>query len=224
MSAKPTIVFDLDGTLADTICDLVAAMNRCVTRFDIAPIQVRQVAHLTGKGGLRAMISHAAKMSGKTLTESQLMEAFGLSVDDYHQNIAVKSQLYPGALAALKKFSSKGWRLGICTNKPIRQAEKLLSELGAGQLFHAITGVDSFDFKKPDPRHLTETIELAGGCSKRAVMVGDTVNDILTAQNAGIPVIAVDFGYSEKPVQAYQPDRVISGFEFLFDEALELIG
>ncbi len=169
------------------------------------------------------MIVQAFQLSGKPLQEARLEELFAASVEDYRQNMAVETVLYPGARACLERFSSEGWLLGICTNKPAGLAEKLLRELAIDQRFSSVTGSDSFDFRKPDPRHLIRTIEMAGGCPSWAIMVGDTQNDILTAQNAGIPVIAVDFGYAGHPLQTCGPDRVISAFDALFEEADKLV-
>ena len=223
MSDQPTIIFDLDGTLADTIHDLVLAMNRTLEMRDINPVGADQVRNLGGIG-LKAMIERAFQLNGEPLGQELLEEVFAISVADYRENIADQTVFYPGARASLQQFTDQGWLLGVCTNKPVGLAEKLLSELGTDGLFSSITGGDSFEFKKPDPQHLTRTIEMAGGMGSKAIMVGDTQVDILTAQNANIPVIAVDFGYCEHPVEKYSPDAVISSFDDLFEEAVKLIG
>ncbi len=223
MRRQPTIIFDLDGTLADTLSDLVAALNRTLASHNVMPVSANQVGYMTGRGGLKGMIKYAIGKEDMSLDQKLVGALFISCIDDYRQNIAVETVLYPGVIACLELFSNQGWLLGVCTNKPIELANKLLCELGIDQLFSVVTGVDSFDFKKPDPRHLTRTIELAGGSCSRAIMVGDTQNDILTAQRAGIPVIAVDFGYSEHPVKMYSPDWVISSFDDLFAQAQKLI-
>lgn len=223
MDVQPTIIFDLDGTLADTLDDLVAALNRSIAEYGISPVDAQKVAHLTGRGGLRAMITFAFETDRAFLSQKLLNEVFAASVRDYNQNIADKTKLYPGAIECLEQFADQGWLLGVCTNKPLGLAQLLLRELATEHLFSAVTGVDSFDFKKPDPRHLTQTITMAGGVASKAVMVGDTQNDILTAQNAKIPVIAVDFGYSEHPLESYAPNRIVSNFETLFDVAKNLL-
>jgi phosphoglycolate phosphatase len=220
---QPTIVFDLDGTLADTIQDLVAALNRILETYDVPPHAASELAHLTGKGGLRAMISHAFASNGKALSQEDIEEVFADTVKDYDRNIVIETVLYPGVQASLEQFRAAGWLLAVCTNKPIAQAEKLLRALEIETFFQAITGADSFAFKKPDPRHLIQTIEIAGGRPQTAIMVGDTITDVLTAQNAGIRVIAVDFGYSDIDVGALAPDGVISGFDALFAAASALI-
>ena len=223
MNTRPTIIFDLDGTLADTLRDLVPALNRTLVERHINPVHAHQIGHLTGAGGLKAMIERAFRLSGQPLSHELRQELFAASVEDYRQNIAVETVLYPGVRAGLERFSDQGWLLGVCTNKPVGLAAKLLRELAVDHLFASVTGSDSYKFKKPDPRHLTRTIETAGGLASRAVMVGDTQNDILTAQKANVPVIAVDYGYSDHPLETYGPDRVISGFETLFEAAVELM-
>ena len=169
------------------------------------------------------MIKHAYDLRGGRLEQRKLDELFAETVEDYDRNIAVDTVLYPGVRRSIEEFQTSGWLLAICTNKPIKQATKLLDLLNLSPNFAAVTGVDSFEFKKPDPRHLTRTIELAGGRTEQAVMVGDTKTDIYAAQNAGIPVVAVDFGYSDVHVSTLKPNRVISSFDALHLEATSLI-
>lgn len=218
-SVQPTIVFDLDGTLADTVDDLLAALNRTLRRCGLPAFAKRDFERLSGGGGLRAMLAFAFETNGKPLSGAQHQALFAETVVDYDQNIAVKSRLYPDALEALTTFEDAGWRLAVCTNKPIAQATKLLGALGIGKRFDAITGSDSFPFRKPDPRHLIETIKTAGGHPDKAIMVGDSETDIKTARAAKCPVIAVDFGYSEHHVSTYDPDVVISRFDALYRQA-----
>lgn len=223
MAAQSTIVFDLDGTLADTIHDLVAALNRTLATIGLPPFTPSDVAHLTGKGGLRAMITHAFALTDIQPEQGDLENMFDVTVRDYDQNIAVETTLYSGVKNALEAFQSNGWLLAVCTNKPIVQTQKLLGALNIDGFFDAVAGVDSFEFKKPDPRHLIQTIEMAGGSIKHAVMVGDTQTDILTAKNANVPVVAVDFGYSDVHVKTLAPNRVISNFDALYSEAASLL-
>ncbi len=222
MTTRPTIIFDLDGTLADTIRDLLPALNRTIATRGIDPVSTQQIGHLTG-AGMKSMIEHAFALNNQALDAELLDELFAASLQDYEQNIAVETVFYPGVRASLQQFISEGWLTGVCTNKPVGLATKLLQELEADHLFCAITGGDSFEIRKPDPGHLVKTIEMAGGKPTRAIMVGDSENDILTAQNAGIPVVAVDFGYCEHPVENYSPDVVISAFEQLYNAAIRLV-
>jgi len=223
MATQSTIVFDLDGTLADTIHDLVAALNRTLAAHGLPPFTPSDIAYLTGKGGLRAMIAHAFSLADRQPKQRDLEHMFDVTVRDYDQNIAVQTTLYSGVENALKAFKSNGWLLAVCTNKPIAQTQKLLGRLNIDGFFDAVAGADSFEFKKPDPKHLIQTIEMAGGCIKQAVMVGDTQTDIFAAKNANVPVVAVDFGYSDVHVKTFAPDRVISNFDALYAEAAALL-
>ena len=222
MAVQPTIIFDLDGTLADTIRDLVPSLNRTIATCGLPPVRAQEVGHVSGKG-IKPMIQLAFDRNKRSLAPVLLDELFDYYMDDYAKNIAVNTVLFPGAHESIEVFSSKGWLLGVCTNKPIELADDLLRQLGVDENFASVTGGDSFDFRKPDPRHLIHTIEMAGGKPSMALMVGDSQNDILTAQNAGIPSVAVDFGYSEHPVASYGPHRVISSFDILYETAAELI-
>ena len=222
MRDNPTIVFDLDGTLADTMRDLVPALNNTIASQGLIPVTNQQVGHVSGKG-IKPMIALAYELNDKTIASSLMDQLFETYMADYSENIAVHTVLYDGVEQCLSQFAANGWNLAVCTNKPVALAEKLLARLGVDHFFASITGGDSFEYRKPDAAHLTKTIELAGGNPKNAVMVGDSQNDFLTAQNANIPVIAMNFGYSEHPVETYHPDRVVSHFNTIFDIAQKLI-
>ena len=222
MDTRPTIIFDLDGTLADTIHDLVPCINRVVQPQNLAPVSIQQIGPGSGKG-VKSMIELAYAINNKPLPPQLLTELISEFMVDYWHNICVDTVMYEGTETVLKQFGANNWLLGVCTNKPIDMAEKLLQDLGIKSLFSSITGADSFEFRKPDPRHLLKTIELAGGTPERAIMIGDSQTDILTAQNANIPVVAVDFGYSEEPVATFNPDIVISHYSQLFAAVSTLV-
>lgn len=222
LGTPPTVVFDLDGTLADSLRDLVPAINRTLLPHDISPVTALEIGHLTARGGLKAMIEFAFVRDQQTLSQARLEDVFEACVQDYHLNIAVNTDLYPGVRACLKKFKEEGWLLGVCTNKPVTLANELLRALTIDQFFNVVTGGDSFSFKKPDPLHLLKTIELAEGASNKAIMVGDTETDILTARRAGVPSIGVSFGYSDQPLDVFCPDLVTSHFDCLFDVASKI--
>ncbi|MCF6320468.1 MAG: HAD-IA family hydrolase [Rhizobiaceae bacterium] len=222
MSIKPTIVFDLDGTLADTMLDLVPVLNRTIAIQGLKPVTAEQVGHVSGKG-IKPMIKLAYTLNKKSISAQMVDELFDIYLKDYTNNIAVNTRFFEGVENCLKIFTDDNWILAVCTNKPVKLADKLLRELGAHQMFSAVPGFDSFDYCKPDARHLIKTIELAGGSASNAIMVGDSQNDILTAQNASIPVVAVDFGYSEHPVATYNPDQIISNFDQLYETAVEMM-
>jgi phosphoglycolate phosphatase len=222
MAAAPTLVFDLDGTLADTAGDLIGALNVVLAGEGVAPVPVAAARSLLGAGG-RALIARGFKLSGRELTPTKLDALVVDFLAYYNAHIADESRLYPGVEACLARCAAAGWRLAVCTNKFERSSNLLLGKLGVADRFAFVCGQDTFGVGKPDPRPLIETIRKAGGDPKRAAMVGDSRTDIATARAAGTPVIAVDFGYTDVPVAELGPDRVISHFDALFETAEALL-
>jgi phosphoglycolate phosphatase len=209
-----TLVFDLDGTLIDTAPDLAAATNHVLASHGLAALDEKEIRPFVGHGALK-MIEEAMAAHGRRLAQKELYDLFELFIVYYAANIAVKSRPYGGVVLALEKFKAQGATLAVCTNKLEAHALALLRALDMSRYFAAITGRDSLGAYKPDARHLTGTIGLANGDAARAIMIGDSETDILTAKNAGIPVIAVDFGYSQEPVRSFAPDIVISHYDQL---------
>ncbi|GEO13487.1 HAD family hydrolase [Microvirga aerophila] len=218
----PIAVFDLDGTLADTAGDLVGTLNVILAQEGVSPVPVEAARDMIGIGA-RALIERGFEAAGKELAPTHLDELFRQFMTHYSQNICIRTQLYPGVDAALDRLEEAGFILAVCTNKMEAHSVKLLDELGVGHRFAANCGRDTFPYFKPDPRHLTLTIERAGGHPSRAIMIGDSRTDIVTAKNARIPVIAVPFGYTEVPVQELGPDLVIEHFDELFDAVENLL-
>ncbi len=214
-NVSPIAVFDLDGTLADTAGDLVGTLNVILKQEGLAPLPVSKARDMIGAGA-RALIQRGFEAAGKELTPAYLDELFRQFMIHYGENICVETRLYPGAAEALDRLEKAGFILAVCTNKVEEHSVKLLHELGIGHRFAANCGRDTFPYFKPDPRHLTLTIERAGGSPARAVMIGDSRTDIVTAQNAGIPAIAVPFGYTDVPVRELGPDLVVGHFDELF--------
>ena len=212
---SPIAVFDLDGTLADTAGDLVGTLNVILDREGLSPLPVAKARDMIGAGA-RALIQRGFEAAGKELTPAHLDELFRQFMVHYGENICVQTRLYPGVAEALDRLEEAGFILAVCTNKVEEHSVKLLQELGIGHRFAANCGRDTFPYFKPDPRHLTLTIDRAGGHPARAVMIGDSRTDIVTAQNAGIPVVAVPFGYTDLPVRELGPDLVINHFDELF--------
>jgi phosphoglycolate phosphatase len=210
----PILVFDLDGTLADTILDLIPVLNRVTATQGLEAIPIADVGHVVGHGA-RAMIERAFAYHNRTLDEAIHEKLFTDFLTDYEENIAANTVIFEGAMDVLDALEAQGWKFAVCTNKPEKLAVKLLQELGVAHRFAAVTGGDTYPYRKPDPRHLTNTIEKAGGNRERAVMIGDSRTDIDTAKAAGIPVVAVDFGYTDVPVRLLGPDVVISHFSEL---------
>ncbi|WP_315920060.1 phosphoglycolate phosphatase [Mesorhizobium sp. SP-1A] len=221
---RPIIVFDLDGTLIDTAPDLLDSLNHSLAAGQMQAVDTVGFKRFVGHGG-RVMIERAYSAQQKRLPAEEHDRLLKIFLDHYTQNIPGKSLPYPGVLQAIARFEDAGYALAVCTNKFEASSLALIEALGLTKHFTAIAGQDTFPFRKPDPRHLLKTIELAGGDPERALMVGDSQTDIDTAKAAGIPVVAVDFGYTDRHVSEFEPSAVISHFDDLtLDLAAKLIG
>jgi len=214
--AAALVVFDLDGTLIDTAPDLVATLNVVFEREGMPAVPYETARKLIG-GGAKAMIALGIEAEGRSVTSQRLEQLFADFIAHYTTHIADHSRPFPGLLEALDTLAASGHRFAVCTNKLERLSVLLLQQLKLADRFAAICGQDTFGIQKPNPEALTRTIAAAGAKPGHAIMIGDSETDIRTARAGGIPVVAVDFGYSEKPVADYAPDRVISHFAQLPD-------
>ena len=161
------------------------------------------------------MIERAYAAKQKVLSDIRLKELFDIFLEHYTAGMPGESKPYAGVIDALDRFEAAGYMTAVCTNKFEVMSVTLLTGLGLHERFRAICGQDTFAFRKPDPRHLIETIARAGGDPAHAVMVGDSETDIKTAQAAGIPVVAVDFGYTDRHVREFEPSHIISHYDEL---------
>jgi phosphoglycolate phosphatase len=216
VTLPPVLAIDLDGTLVDTAPDLMSALNVVLAEAGLPAVPLEAAKGMIGAGA-RALLERGLNWVGADRTTKEIDRLFEAFFRHYTSHIADESRPFPGAIEAIDRFAAEGWRLAICTNKLEGMSRLLLEELGILDRFTAVSGGDSFPFKKPDPRHLRETIAAAGGEHGNAVMVGDSETDVQTAKAAGVPVIAVDFGYSTVPVSTLSPDRIISRFDELHD-------
>ncbi|UYW28724.1 phosphoglycolate phosphatase [Methylorubrum extorquens] len=214
--SSPIVVFDLDGTLAETAGDLIGTLNVILARDGQAPLPLEQARDLLGAGA-RALIQRGFTVAGASLTPERLETLFQDFLAYYGEHLTDNSYLFPGVVEALDRLEAAGFRLAICTNKVESHAVALLDALGIGHRFCTIVGKETFAFSKPDPRHITATIERAGGDLRRAVMVGDSKADVAAAKAAGIPVVGVTFGYTPVPMRELAPDWVIEHFDALPD-------
>lgn len=221
-SPAPILVFDLDGTLADTARDLIATLNVLLTREGLPAVAPAAARDLVGAGA-QALIERGFALHNAALSPERIQPMVADFLSHYEAHIADETCLFPGARAALDRFRDAGFRLAICTNKPERLARLLIDRLAVADRFDAICGRGSFPVHKPDPQMLHLTVAAAGGDPARTIMVGDSRTDVDTARNAGAPVIAVDFGYTDTPVAALGPDRIISHFDELWAAAQELL-
>ena len=221
--AVPTIVFDLDGTLVDTAPDLAATLDVVLAAEGLPAVPYEQARTMIGTGAKR-MIERGIASAGATVTADRLDRLYESFLAHYAEHIADRSRPFPGLVAALDRLAADGYRLAVCTNKLEWLSVRLLRTLGLAHRFTAICGQDTFGVQKPDPAILLKTLECAGGRPEAAILVGDSAMDIRTAQAARIPVIAVDFGYTDVPVAGLNPDRVISSFDRLPQAVAEIFG
>jgi phosphoglycolate phosphatase len=203
--------FDLDGTLLDTSGDLAAAVNYAIGRLGRAPFPVEEIKPFVGRGA-KVMLERALTASGEC-TPELLEESLPVLLDYYQQNLAIHTIPYPGLLAAMDRLEAAGVRMAICTNKAERFAVPLMHQIGLAERFASIIGGDTIGIAKPDPAPIHAMIERAGG--GRTIFVGDTINDIAGARNAGVPSIAVSFGFIEGTVEALEADAIIHHFDEL---------
>jgi phosphoglycolate phosphatase len=206
-----TIVFDLDGTLIDTAPDLIDTLNVTLKREGLQPVAYDKARPMIG-GGARGMIERALAAEIGSAAKADVDRMFKDFIEYYAAHIADRSRPYPQLEETLDHLAATGHRLAVCTNKIEWLAAKLLNTLDLSRHFACICGQDTFKVMKPDPEILLGTIRRANGDPRHTVMVGDSGTDIRTARNANVPVVAVDFGYTEVPIESLHPDRIISTY------------
>lgn len=219
---RTAIVFDLDGTLVDTALDLHQSLNFVLGRLGRPSIRLDQVRAMVGDG-VKVLIERGLEASGGGVAADRFEQAMSDYFAHYDQHIADLSRPFPAVPETLAALRQQGHRLAICTNKPIGFTDKLLRELDLAPLFDAVMGGDSLPVKKPDARHLLGTLDAMGADAADAVMIGDSRNDVAVARNAGVPVIAVSFGYTTTPPHELGADLVIDHYDEL-PAALARIG
>jgi phosphoglycolate phosphatase len=215
------IVFDLDGTLVDTAPDLVATLNTVFVAEGLQAMPFETVRATIGRGA-RLMIERGLVAQGRPIEGQDIDRLYTAYIDYYAAHIADHSRAFPGVESALDDLAASGYRFAVCTNKLEWLSLRLLDALSLTSRFDFICGQDTFGMQKPNPDVLRKTILKAGGSLDHAIMVGDSETDIATARAADIPVIAVDFGYTEMPIARLMPDRVISNFSHLPHAVSEL--
>jgi phosphoglycolate phosphatase len=202
------VAFDLDGTLADTAPDLAEALNHALVALGRPSVPPASVRHLIGHGA-RAMLRRGLAQSGEA-PEELVEQGYLILIEHYAAHICDGTRLFPGIEAALADIERAGAALAVCTNKQEALTMKLLAALGLDDRFAAIVGGDTLPVRKPDPALLFEAVARAGG--GRAVLIGDSITDADTARAAGIPFVAVSFGFSDRPVEALGADAVIDDY------------
>jgi phosphoglycolate phosphatase len=211
-----TILFDLDGTLVDTAPDLMRAHNHVMRKFGYPTKSTEEIRNLVGQGAGamlgRSIWGQAKKEFGKVQNEKIKKEMVDAFVDYYGKNIINESTLINGVKEFLKWCKEKNISMAVCTNKQEHLAIDLLKKIGIYDYFEYVAGSNTFDYCKPDPRHLTNVIEILGGEINRSIMIGDSETDANAGKNAGIPVVLLEDGYTEKNTTEIYHNHLIKDF------------
>ena len=223
MTAPRTLVFDLDGTLVDTAPDLIGALNYVLHREGLPPVPFDKARNMIGAGA-RKLIERGFELDGRDTGLDDLNRLTKDFVAYYGEHIADESRPFEGLETALDELEAEGFRFAVCTNKLEWLSKLLLDKLDLSKRFAAICGADTFGVAKPDPVILQQTLARAGSQLSGAIMVGDAGPDVGVARRAGIPVIGVEFGYTDVPIAELKPDRLIGHFRELPDVVSDLTG
>lgn len=218
-----TVIFDLDGTLADTSSDLIASANACFRALGEGDLLDPVRDALTAFHGGRAMLRLGFSRLGRG-GEAEVDREYPRLLAHYEAGLDRETVLYPGAIAAVEALRAAGFATGICTNKPERLAEMLLTRLGVRPLFGSLVGADTLPVRKPDPAPYRASVERAGGAVARSMLIGDTETDRKTAAAAGVPVALVTFGPEGAGVARLAPEALLDHFDDLPDLAERLLG
>jgi phosphoglycolate phosphatase len=205
------IAFDLDGTLVDTAPDLIGTLNYILAEHGHDGLPLETARSIVGHGA-RAMLARGFAAAGETPAPAEMDRLFEHFIELYVGRIAMASRPFPGAIEALDELDAAGARLAVCTNKRTDLSLALLDALDLTRRFAAIVGPDLAGAYKPDPAHLAYTVEAAGGRLDHALMVGDATTDTGAARAAGVPVVAVSFGYNDVPLAELGADALIDHF------------
>jgi phosphoglycolate phosphatase len=219
-----TVIFDLDGTLADTSGDLIDAANACFTHMGVGPLLKYGADSGTAMRGGKAMLRLGLERLNRAGDEDEIDGLYPILLKAYSRQLDKHSFMFDGAMDAVEELKSRDYRVGVCTNKPEAMAQELLTRLGVRAQFGSLVGADTLAVRKPHPQPLIEAVTRAGGDPKRCTLIGDTVTDRETARALGVPSILVTFGPDGKAVADLQPEGMIDHFHELPDLVQSLIG
>ena len=208
------ILFDLDGTLADSAADIATALNQLLDEQNLPGFSTGAVTQMVG-GGVQLLIERALKAHGQGVERDRIAALVPRFMEIYTPRAAEQTRLFPGVRELLESYHEGGVGLGVCTNKPEGVSRMILDALGVAHLFGAVVGGDTLAVKKPDPAPLLAALEILNCAPQRALMVGDSAADANAARAAGVPVILVTFGYTRTPVQELESDGTVDSFSQL---------
>lgn len=215
------VIFDLDGTLIDTAPDIINALNQTLSDFMLAPIDADTGRRFIGNGA-RKLVEDSLTERGVSWTEDLLDDAHAKFTHYYTEKSCELSRVYPGVRDALDELTRMGFPLGVCTNKPQSLSMDVLKKLDLLKYFQAVLGGDALSERKPAASHILETAQRIAPNYKRAIMVGDSKTDVAAARNAGVPVVAVNYGYTITPAAKLGADAVIANMQELLSHIPQL--
>lgn len=211
-----TVIFDLDGTLADTSGDLLAAANACFRQMGHGDVLTQPSdAAIALRGGKRMLTEGLQRVDA--FSDGLVEEFYPVLLEAYRGAIDVHSRLYPGAMEAVEVLKTRGYGVGICTNKPEALAEQLMQSFGVRDQFASLVGADTLPVRKPDPAPLFEAARRAGGDPKQTILIGDSDTDRNTSAAAGVPSVLVTFGPSGEDMAALKPEGLLETYADLPD-------
>ena len=214
------LLFDLDGTLVDSVPDLAFALNEVLRERGRRPLSPREVMRMVGDG-VTALVARG--LSARGVEAGELARALSRFLQIYEAHATDRTRPYPGVVETLGALRARGYQMALCTNKPQRATETVLQGLGLSAFFDAVAGGDRFPVKKPDPGHLSRLVALLGGAPARAAMIGDNENDVAAARAAGMPALVMRYGYARRPPESLGADALLDAFAEL-PPALERLG
>tara|TARA_B100001027_G_scaffold81217_1_gene55624 strand:- start:203 stop:892 length:690 start_codon:yes stop_codon:yes gene_type:complete len=216
MTQKFTILFDLDGTLADTAPDLMKAHNHVMNKFGYSSKSMDEIRNLVGRGAAvmigRSIWGSARKELSKISDEKIRKNMTKEFINYYEKNLVVETKLLKGVYKFLEWAKSENISMGVCTNKQEHLAIELLKKIKIYDFFEYVAGGNTFDVCKPNPKHITNMVEIMGGEIKKTIMIGDSENDADAAKAAGVPMILVEDGYTEKKIEQIYHNHLIKDF------------
>ena len=210
-----SIVFDLDGTLADTSKDMLKAANLCFEEMGYSDVLSEEMHRGTALHGGRAMLTKGLTLLKEPDLANVVSQYYPKFLKYYRENLYEKTAFYDGAITCIEKMAGKGWNVGICTNKPEDLAKSLLNKMSAQNYFKALVGADTLSVRKPDPAPFFETVRRLNGKPNRSCLVGDSITDYKTAKAADVPIILVDFPPNDTDISSLKPDAIIGHFDEL---------
>tara|TARA_B100000941_G_C28331174_1_gene461672 strand:- start:82 stop:771 length:690 start_codon:yes stop_codon:yes gene_type:complete len=216
MTQKFTILFDLDGTLADTAPDLMKAHNHVMNKFGFSSRNIDEIRNLAGRGAavmIGRSIWKSARKEISKITDNEIKQNMTKEFLDYYKkNLVVDSKLINGVYEFLNWSKKNNISMAVCTNKQENLAVEFLKKIKIYDYFEYVAGGNTFDYCKPDPRHITSILEIIGGNIKKTIMIGDSENDAEAAKAAGVPMILLEDGYTEKKVEQIYHNHLVKDF------------